>query len=211
MDKVIYIDCDCLVLGSIKELWDTDISNFPLAAVDDYGEYSFSNYLHSQKKILGIPNEQRYFNAGLLVMNLKILRNIEFTYNAIEYARNNAHKLKYPDQDTLNIILGSRRLSINHAWNTQTPYFCGFNHRKWKKLTGNEIFHEAKIIHYTAEEKPWIWKSSSPYKKEYLAISTNLPQDNKQIHKWKCSRIYKPVLFSIKTTIKYLLEKLFFH
>ena len=38
INKVIYLDCDMIVLGSIAELWNIDISHYALAAVTDMSE-----------------------------------------------------------------------------------------------------------------------------------------------------------------------------
>ena len=68
LDKVLFLDCDLIVNGSLKTLYDTDISTFLVGAIKDYGIPQFAPK-HLEK--LGL---QTYFNAGVLLMNLTKFR-----------------------------------------------------------------------------------------------------------------------------------------
>lgn len=72
LNRIIYLDADLFVNRDIKELWDVDICEYCLAGVADEG-VDIHNYPKILNKYPGIKKES-YFNAGVLYMNLKKLR-----------------------------------------------------------------------------------------------------------------------------------------
>ncbi|MBQ4404624.1 MAG: hypothetical protein II857_09470 [Selenomonadaceae bacterium] len=81
VDKVIYLDSDMLVNLDIQELWKINLDDKPLAAVLEMEANAFNYKTHdaAQKYLLtaGFVKYEEYFNAGLLLMNLKYLRQAE--------------------------------------------------------------------------------------------------------------------------------------
>ena len=75
-DKCIYLDSDILVQGDVQELFDTEIGNYYLAGVQDchlvFGKDYFV-YINEHIK-QHMPSAETYVNAGVLVMNIKKLR-----------------------------------------------------------------------------------------------------------------------------------------
>ena len=69
IDRVIYLDCDMLVLNSLKELWETDIAGKALAAVEDMSCDEDERF-----ERLCYPKSESYFNAGMLLVNLQYWR-----------------------------------------------------------------------------------------------------------------------------------------
>ena len=115
LSKVIYLDADILVNRDIKELWDTDIENYYMAAVKDI----FVN--NGSVKPVVVKNEdvaaERYFNSGVLYMNLNRIRELgNMRYMILEYLKK-ASKSDLPDQDALNAIYGSQTLFLDGLWN----------------------------------------------------------------------------------------------
>lgn len=68
VDKVLYLDCDTLVLGSLKYLWNEQLIDYSIAGVlDTVGFYA--------KKAIGLQKNDIYINAGVVLINLKQWRN----------------------------------------------------------------------------------------------------------------------------------------
>lgn len=161
-DKVLYLDSDILVCDNIKKLYDEDISNYYGAAIiDKYvmalcendaltgsrANLTFNQYLRS---ILNI-DPARYFNAGVMLLNLKEIRKNNITSSLWNYAIDHS-PLEFQDQDVLNAVLHRKIKLINQRWN-QTD-----NNSK----IGVEIKYENRgIIHFTGAEKPWNTKDIS--------------------------------------------------
>ena len=67
-EKILWLDGDIIVRSDIATLYDTDISDYYIAACKDIGE--IKNTRTELKEVLGI-SQQVYFNAGILLMNNK--------------------------------------------------------------------------------------------------------------------------------------------
>ncbi|MGX2950933.1 glycosyltransferase family 8 protein, partial [Ursidibacter sp. B-7004-1] len=67
IDKIIYLDVDILVQGSLSELWNIELNECYIGAcIDSFIEFSQSDY----KRKIGLENSEYYFNAGVLLVNL---------------------------------------------------------------------------------------------------------------------------------------------
>ncbi|OXS61627.1 hypothetical protein B1A99_03145 [Cohnella sp. CIP 111063] len=150
VDKVICLDSDTVVTGDIAELWQIDFKGHAIAAVTDVGGLY-------RCKDLSIP-VQRYFNAGIYMMNLAKWREKEIGSRTLAYIAEHTERLIYLDQDGLNAILYDDWLEIADKWNVQTNMLTG---KLWNKS------RKPGIIHYTGQIKPWHFNSTHPYKKAY--------------------------------------------
>ncbi|EFH8607803.1 hypothetical protein GL623_23430, partial [Escherichia coli] len=66
-DKLLYLDADIIVDNDILELWQTDVTNYTLAAVREESIVALD-------KRLRMPANYKYFNAGVVVLNSKKIR-----------------------------------------------------------------------------------------------------------------------------------------
>ena len=167
-DKVIYLDCDTVVTQDLTELFDIDLTGFYLGGVRDLYVMSQAEHLHDWniptvstnqtfdvylKEVLNIQ-DLKYFNAGILLFNLKEMRQDNIEQKLLDFAQNNLH-LEYQDQDILNSVCSGRIKQIPFKYNiTNFP-----QHSKDLKVYSPEIQKEFKskpaIIHYTGKFKPW--------------------------------------------------------
>ncbi len=120
-DKILYLDCDLVVNADIAELYNTDISNHPIGAVVDTiqaGWYKMPRYEHCKKyntKVLGIKEDYTYFNAGVLIMNLKEIRKHHTTASLFELSTKKNYT--WLDQDVLNELFADKYYKLPIAWN----------------------------------------------------------------------------------------------
>ena len=130
-DKIIYIDADAIVVDNIEELWKLDVDT--IAGVKEGGEWS---------KHLGIEGmDDKYINSGVLVMNLKNIRQRRLDDEMINLL--NTKFYHFPDQDVINIVFKDKMYLSNIYNSTETTGFRD----------------DAKIIHYIRERKGWIKES----------------------------------------------------
>ncbi len=162
IEKVLYLDADMVIKDDIKKLWDIDISNFYVAAVEALS-------CTERYTDLNMPEGSLYFCSGLLLINLTKWRKSNITKKIIDFIENNQDKIQMWDQDSLNSILCGNWLPLSLIWNQQT-YF--FDDDFYKKFRHRQDFMEARdrpsIIHYTSSHKPWHYISIHPYKEEYF-------------------------------------------
>ncbi len=152
IDKALYLDCDMVVERDIKELWNTDISEYSAAVVED--DCSKENI-----KRLNLSSKNKYFNAGMILFNLKSIRKRDFTNDCIEYFRKNENKILLQDQDILNGVLNGKCKYVSQAWNTNFPIYQGSDSEQHYFTREEEIKECSRpgIIHYTtSDSKPWV-------------------------------------------------------
>lgn len=173
VEKVIYLDCDIVVNGSLKELWETDMTNYAIAAVLQIG-HGF------EAERLGYPMSYGYFNAGVNMLNLKYFREYGVKEALFQYAEQNADKLLYNDQDILNAVLYDKCLHLLPMWNmTSMAYDPNLKHRgdikngkvindfRVEKNNIKQYKNDPIVLHYVSKPKPWQKGCYHPLSKLY--------------------------------------------
>lgn len=166
--KAIYLDCDIIVNHSIEELWNTDITEYAIAASKQIG-YGY------EAERLGYPIEYGYFNAGMNVINLDYFRENNVSQQLIDYIAQNYNLIKFHDQDALNGVLYDKTLHVMPQWNmTSIAYVYQMDKlgdRKDGKLINNydeekinikKYLKNPYILHYVSKPKPWQKKCVHP-------------------------------------------------
>lgn len=106
-DKVLYLDSDIVILDDIANLYNIDMGdNLVAAAPDDVIQFNevFQTYV---EKVVGVADYRRYFNAGVLLMNLHQLRRFKFQEKFI-YLLDRIRFSVAQDQDYLNRLCKGR-------------------------------------------------------------------------------------------------------
>lgn len=145
-DKVMYLDCDTLVIRNIADFWNINIDSYCLAAVEDLWP----------RVATGIyKRKDGYVNTGILLINCKKWRERHLTQTLLEYSQQN--DLMWLDQDAVNdIVPYDDILRIDFKWNIQATYV--FQDCVYRPHPAKEAIIQARkkpfIIHYLGE-KPW--------------------------------------------------------
>jgi len=188
--KVIYLDCDLIIREDISKLWYTDISEYFLAAVENP---NFNRYAD-----LKIPVNSKYFNAGVMLINLEKWRQYNISTQVIEFIKNNSEKIVLWDQDGLNAILYNKWKKLHPKWNQQTIMFeLVASETNFREEEFNEAIKNPSIIHYSTSSKPWHYMNEHPLKSEYYKYLRKTP--------WKK---YLPPDKNISNTSKKIIKKI---
>ena len=139
ISKVIYLDADTVVNMDIKNLWEELDEEYILGAVLDTGVAKLPNAWRFFPIIpQGYVKREDYFNAGVLIINLNKLRNIDnFYLSTIELFRNNLKFFVGHDQDLLNYLFSKQYKKISNDYNRQ----LGMEKNMGLKNVGNAIYH----------------------------------------------------------------------
>ncbi|WP_421943928.1 glycosyltransferase family 8 protein [Pedobacter sp.] len=138
VEKAIFMDVDMIVLDDISNLWNVDTGEFVIgAASDTIGPVTktIGNGIENYKE-LGLDPEQRYFNAGLQLINKKKWLEQDITIKTINAINNNKKYASLGDQYGLNIALIGNWYEIDRLWNcfsvNDDPYpkLIHYFHRK---------------------------------------------------------------------------------
>ncbi len=157
-DKILYMDADILVRGSLRELWETPMSGKAVAAVRGAVNLPDKWEWNRQRDYWHLLEGQRgnYFNAGVTLLNLSEIRRRDLKKTWDELAR---QKLYYQDQDILNITCRGAVSYLPLKYN-RLAYMPEEEYHKFVEegLCTQEEFVQAMeapaIIHY-AGDKPW--------------------------------------------------------
>ena len=148
VDRVLYLDCDIIINGSIKELYFEDFEDNYLIACEDK-VISCSDEKVYKNLSLDISKD-KYFNSGVILFNIKALRDINnFKNKLFEYIEQNSNKFIFHDQDILN---GFFKGKVKFA-----DYFIYNNLVKWitNKSDLKRAYEKTVIFHYADKWKPW--------------------------------------------------------
>ncbi len=93
--QMLYLDCDIVVRGSLKGLVGYDMGGNAICAVKDCVSKGY-------KKKIGINAEDSYVNAGVLLMDLDKIRDLDIRQMMSDFLKEHANDISYADQDILN-------------------------------------------------------------------------------------------------------------
>lgn len=173
LNRVLYMDIDMLVSKKLDELYYTNFEGNYLVGVIDLPMVTNSV---EWTKLLLERNYKEYFNSGLLLMNLYLMRKYNHVSKLLLFISENYPYLLHDDQDALNIFYrGAVKLfSLNYNWLS-----CNYNFYD-KKLDDLRIIHFVDI-----GGKPWLNYSSVDAKGTLLKNSYRAIQlaANHQLHR----------------------------
>lgn len=138
--KVLYLDADIVILDDISKLYEEDVDNYCLGVVRDDVISLCDEFKDYTIKALGVANE-KYFNSGILVMNLDKMREYHIL-NKFLYMIPNFQFVVAPDQDFLNILCKDKVKYLNINWN-------------FAPLNNAQFNDDVKLIHFKLTAKPW--------------------------------------------------------
>ena len=168
--KVLFLDTDLLILGNIEDLWDEELDHSMLAAVQDMAIPVVSAPMGlACYKDLGLSALAPYFNAGVLLINLKKWRSTNTTDKAVAYLKENHTRVALHDQDGFNAVLSSSWKAIDLRWNVIAS-IAGRSFFEPQYLDKEQYKRAAKdpwIIHYAGYLKPWQANLGNPFDKIY--------------------------------------------
>ena len=153
--KVIYIDCDLVVLKDLAILYDIDLDTNLIGACRQINSYSKNKKI---KDTLGIEGIE-YFNAGVLLMNLEQFRAERITEKIIDLVNSESDNFPTGDQDYLNYVCNKRVTYLDEKWNCFGTLYDMVKTAKNLSPDYIELFYRSidhpYIVHYITEKKPW--------------------------------------------------------
>jgi lipopolysaccharide biosynthesis glycosyltransferase len=146
VDKVIYIDCDTLVLTDLSNLYNYPLGDFHFAGViDEFGGRS--------SKILRNTND-KYINSGVLLMDFKGLRNNDFLGHLKILYKQYESQIIWADQCLINKYAEGKKVLLDPKWNRQI-FAQNVKQIEFINLIKPQF---SSILHFVGDTKPWqIW------------------------------------------------------
>lgn len=170
VDRVLYLDCDIVVNGSVEEFYCVDFDGKWVAGVLDTLNTA------APKTAVGMAPDDEYFNAGVLLMNLNAWREHDVTQQCLDFLIAHGGKVTHHDQGIINGVCNHHKLYVLPKYNTTTTYY---SHPYWYLQQHNSPFYSAEevddaksapsIIHFTEGflNRPWVKNSLHPMREVY--------------------------------------------
>lgn len=164
VEKFIYLDVDTIVMKDISLLWNTDLNNHTIGAVLDVGKTvdcewgGIPNY-----KELGLSSDTKYFNAGVMLIDVKKWRAENVSEKVINTLRIYSEHVVLVDQYGLNVVFANKWQELDPKWN-------------WFAFKENE---DPSLIHFL-DIKPIFsnYNSKEVYKDEFFKYLYMTPWKN---------------------------------
>ncbi len=179
-DKGIYIDSDVVVPGDISQMYETELGDNIFAGCLDYSIHGVEKLENYIKYAVG-ADKNEYINSGVLLMNLKMMREIKFSEQFLTLLNKYHFDCIAPDQDYINAMCKGKIVFLDQCWDAMPP------------LDPNvPVLEEPKLIHYNLFQKPWcyddipyeeyFWEyaSKSAYYDEIIEFKKNYSDEQKQ-------------------------------
>lgn len=154
LKKVLYLDIDIIALGDVKELYDIDLEDFSLGAVSE----EKSNLRNAAERCIALQLDKNhhYFNAGVLLIDVQKWIREDTLSKLFKCEQDYRNKLKWADQDILNIVFNNHYKELDYKFNYMTDKFA--------------VQSEIILRHFNTDVKPW------HYAKE---LNTNMVKNTK--------------------------------
>ncbi len=204
VEKILYLDCDMIVRDSLDELWNKDVEGKALAAC--YLNNAFGRVKNVYQK-LGYSEEYKYFNAGMLLINLRYWREHDVQRRFLEYVEKNYENIVYQDQDILNAVCHKEVLHVEPSFNMDLAYISEDEAENYD-VPFEELkryFFNPVIVHFVSRPKPWEYGCSHPYCEEYFKYLDMTPYKGwRPSFNWKnyCNFVLRQKVRSIRNRMK---------
>ena len=143
LSRAVYLDSDVVLCEDVSKLYFSDIGDNLLGAVSDESVMSEPVFREYVVKYVGLESPEKYFNSGVLVMNLEGIRKEKIRERFLNLLCRYNFKTVAPDQDYLNFLC---RGKVKHLE-------CGWN----KHAIDKNVIDRSKLylMHYNMFNKPW--------------------------------------------------------
>lgn len=172
-DKALYLDCDLVVTKNFDNLFETDLQDYPLAAVRDYGGRVYYG--------------REMFNAGVLLINNRLWKQENMSQRLIDLTNEWHDKVDQADQSILNMLFENRWIELEFDNNHVVIH---------KQFTDYELpagQDYPGIIHYLSHRKPWFDLAAQSYRDVwwyYHSLEWTELGQNHHLHSLQKSHIY---------------------
>lgn len=216
-EMILYADIDVLFCRDLHEVFSTDMDGVVLGVIYEQVD---DDSIRSLRQRLKMPPGSRYFNSGVLLMNLKELRARNGEEVMMNYFEQNAENLVCVDQDMLNGVFHDSTTRLHPKWNWTDGYsrrllFKSLSNKDWGSGTAREVLEatdEPGILHFWGKYKPWRYNfryEGDRYRSVWLRSPwKDVPMEGRTL-KLACRRMMmKPVYALIRRRVKRLRKAL---
>lgn len=151
VDRVLYLDPDIIINGSITALYNIPLDDYYFAAASHIGPV-----LHKVNELrLNMDGDSPYINSGVMLMNLKRLREEQNFAEVFDFIERRKNLLVLPDQDIISSLYGTKIFALDSFRYNMTEILYKQHAPFEKSLNLDWIRNNSVVIHYCGRNKPW--------------------------------------------------------
>ena len=151
LDRVLYLDPDIIVNGSVRELYSLPLENYYFAAASHNKKFL--------RKVNGVrldmDAEDLYINSGVMLMNLERLRKEQDFRDVFDFIERKRNVLVLPDQDIISGLYGDKIYALDTLRYNMTEILFQLHGNLEKEIDMDWVKENSVIIHYCGRNKPW--------------------------------------------------------
>jgi lipopolysaccharide biosynthesis glycosyltransferase len=161
--KALFLDVDIIINANIDVFWEIELNRHSHIAVENYG------ISEQKKEELFLLSNQKYFNAGVMMINIDWWRENQIYEKANQFMINHPYKIEFWDQDVLNSILAGQWIELPYSYNAQEFIFSDHKLLNSNKDVVISAYYNPVIIHFSGGGhcKPWYYLCQHKYKYKY--------------------------------------------
>ena len=167
IDKILYLDVDAVIVDSLKEVYNIDISNYYLAAVEDMGPEYINTYLN-------LPMYTTHYNSGFLLINLKKWLEDNLEKKFIDCIVEHNGEVYHNDQGVINLVCKDNILKLNPKYNILSPFFeVGYDNLL--KFYGVSEYYTKELVEDAIKNPVFIHLTQFVYGRPWFNNAQNHP------------------------------------
>lgn len=156
--RAIWLDCDVIVLDDLAELWRTPLGANVIGAAQDAVVPAVSSRCGiAAYRELGMNPDAKYFNAGVMLVDLEAWRSHGVRARAVEYLKRCESSVTFWDQEGLNVALAGAWAELDSRWNFNASI-------PGARETRSEL---PSIVHFAGGLKPWRFRTRDELRSLY--------------------------------------------
>jgi len=154
VDRILYLDPDIVVINPVSKFYRTPFDGCMFVASEHTPAVRMTAAFNKIR--LGTPKAKGYFNTGVLLMNVELMRREMDLGEVFRFLEENRHKLILPDQDVLNGLYWDRIKPADcFLYNFDARYYEFFKLIPRHKINMRWIEENTVFVHYCGKRKPW--------------------------------------------------------
>lgn len=181
LDRVLYLDCDTMLMKSVRELWNLDMQGKTIAALND----AFSRWY---RKNIALKPDDIMFNSGVMLVDLNRWKKNHVEQKLMKFISKKHGHIQQGDQGALNHVLSRDTFCFDPRFNAVTIFF-DFNYKEmltYRKPVGEYYSKDQiegavenpNIVHFTTSflsKRPWMKGCKHKYCSEWIKYKNVSP------------------------------------
>lgn len=153
LDRILYLDADTIVINPLDGLYNMDFEGAYFIACTHTREI----LTKINQARLGAKNDAVYVNTGVMMMNLKLLREEQKIEDVYDFVERRGAGLLLPDQDIITALYGDKvKIADSMIYNLSDRTLALYNaDLRNERRNLDWVRRNTVVIHYFGRHKPW--------------------------------------------------------